>query len=46
VVVLWRRRWFRWTLAAAAVCLLAWSVSSLVTGHGATVSADRGTIVA
>jgi competence protein ComEC len=46
VVVLWRRRWFRRTLAAAAVCLLAWSVSSLVTGHGATVSADRGTIVA
>ena len=46
VVVLWGRRWFRWTLAAAVVCLFAWSVSSLVAGHSATVSADRGTIVA
>ena len=46
VVVLWRRRWFRLTIAAAAICLLAWSVSSVVTGHGATMSSDRGTIVA
>lgn len=45
-VVLWRRRWFRRALACAAVCLLAWSISALVAGHGATVSAVRGTIVA
>ncbi len=46
VVMLWRRRWFRWTLAGALAVLLAWSISGLVGGHGATVSADRGTIVA
>ncbi|MCV7225503.1 ComEC/Rec2 family competence protein [Mycolicibacterium komossense] len=46
VVVLWRWRWFRWGLVCAAMCLFAWSISGLVAGHGATVSADRGTIVA
>jgi competence protein ComEC len=46
VVVLWRRRWFRRALACAVVCLLAWSISALVAAHDATVSADRGTIVA
>jgi competence protein ComEC len=49
VVVLWRYRWFRRTLAAALVCLLAWSISGVlsggVTGRGAVLSADRGTIV-
>jgi competence protein ComEC len=32
VVVLWRWRWFRATTAAAALCLLAWSLSGLVLG--------------
>jgi competence protein ComEC len=57
VVVLWRHRWFRRALAAALVCLLAWSISDVLngfvnglnggalTGHGAAMSADRGTIV-
>lgn len=31
-VTFWRRRWFRVALGAAAVCLVAWSVSGLVTG--------------
>ncbi|MET0703485.1 MAG: ComEC/Rec2 family competence protein [Mycobacterium sp.] len=46
VVVLWRWRWFRRAVLCVVVCLLAWSLSALVAGHGATVSADRGTIVA
>jgi competence protein ComEC len=46
IVVLWRYRWFRRTLVCAAVGLLAWSISALVTGQGATVSVARGTIVA
>jgi len=29
-VVLWRRRWFRLVAGAAALCLIAWSVSGLV----------------
>jgi competence protein ComEC len=45
-VALWRLRWFRRVLVCAAVCLLAWSISGLVAGRGAPVSADRGTIVA
>jgi competence protein ComEC len=52
-VVLWRHWWFRRTLAGASVCLLAWSISDVlnghsggaVTGHGAAMSAVRGTIV-
>jgi competence protein ComEC len=46
VVLLWRRRWFRMVLAGLVVCLLAWSLSGLLTGHSAIVSAERGTIVA
>lgn len=33
VVVLWRWRWFRATTAAAALALLAWSLSGLVPTH-------------
>ncbi len=30
--LLWRRRWFRWSAAAAVLCAVAWSVSGLVGG--------------
>ncbi|HEU0189739.1 MAG TPA: ComEC/Rec2 family competence protein [Mycobacterium sp.] len=32
VVVAWRWRWCRWAAALAAACLLAWSLSDLLTG--------------
>ncbi len=39
-VVLWRLRWGRMVVAAAAVCLVAWALS----GHGANQSVGRDTI--
>jgi len=35
--VLWRRRWFRVGMAAAAAGLLAWSLSGLLAGGGGAV---------
>jgi len=45
IVVLWRWRWFRAVMAIAMVCLLSWSLSGLLAGQGAAVSAARDTIV-
>lgn len=44
-VVLWRWRWFRAAAALATVCLLAWSLSGLTVGQGASSSGVHDTIV-
>lgn len=44
-LLLWRRRWFRRSAAAVAVCLLAWTLSGPPAGYSASVSAGRDTIV-